>query len=144
MVPHTVDQLVPVSFSTTSIQVIVPFDRVTGHVYLNAIGATVDEAKSPFTVGAIEMTEEETENLDFIESRLVIGAAEHVGDVLFPVSVPVHGQTAVPLLSAIGSSATEAAVNIAFVNEDADDFVIVSGGIEMPVLLPKNGPLKLG
>jgi hypothetical protein len=126
-------------------EVIVPFDRVTGKVYLNAIGATRNEAELPFAAGAIEMSEEELDSLDFIPSALMMALGSEPDPTLFPVSVPIDRETGKPLLSATGSNDTEARVNLDFLNKDADAYSFASCGIKMPQLLESQpSQVKLG
>ncbi len=131
--------------SSRSFEIVVPFDRVSGRVYLNAIGANRAEAERPFACGAVEMSAEEIENLDFTTSRLQIAAGDDLDPRFFPVSVPMHRVSALPVLAAIGSNDTEATVNLDFLNEDAADYYFASAGIEMTQLLELQATqLKIG
>jgi len=114
-------------------KICVPFDRRTGEVYLNAIGSNEDEAMKPFVDGCFESIR--LDDLDFIgcvEAELITGCDIHEG--LFPVSLPCSKETGKPELSAIGSNADEARVNLGYVGLDEEDYLFEAAGIRMPLL----------
>lgn len=127
-------------FARGQFGIVVPFDRVTGRVYLNGVGGSRGEAEAPFELGAIEMTEDEAAQLDFIEATLFVFETPAGDSDMFPCVVPVHRKTGSPLLSAIGSNEAEAEANISFSNEDVDDYALMPGGIVMPGYSPSLAP----
>jgi hypothetical protein len=79
------------------------------------------------------------DNLDFIESKLVLVYGSEPDFGLFPVSVPIDRHSGMPLLSATGSSDEEARGYLNFLNKDA--YLILATGIEMPRLLENQSDL---
>lgn len=111
----------------------VPFDRRTGDVYLNAIGSNEDEALKPFVDGCFEgIRLDDLEFIGCVEAELITGC--DIPDDLFPVSLPFSKETGKPELTAIGSNADEARVNLGYIGLDEEDYLFEAAGIRMPPL----------
>lgn len=117
----------------------VPFDRRTGDVYLNAIGSNEDEALKPFVDGCFEgIRLDDLEFIGCVEAELITGC--DILDHLFPVSLPFSKETGEPELTAIGSNADEARVNLGYIGYDEKDYVFEAAGIRMPPLQIEHMP----
>lgn len=110
----------------------VPYEIDTGKVFLNAIGSNQETAAKPFVDGAFEAYNE----IDFATAELILveGISE-LDQSLFPCIVPLDS-SGVPFLEGIGSSATEARINVEYANREPGEFSYHTGALKMTIPLP--------
>jgi hypothetical protein len=135
-----VQQAVYVEASSTlspsqPIEVVIPYDRETGRVYLNAIGANVHEAME--ALRAISLDEDAHDRIDTINASLEFSEAALQQADLFPVHVPFDRETGAIFIAGIGSNYTEALVNLDFWNQDQGNFAILRASLVMPQMILK-------
>ena len=112
------------------VQVFVPYEVETGKVYLNGIGGTLEAASRPFSDGVIEVGG----TIEFATGDLLFESGSHDAD-LFPCVVPVEVSTGKPMLDGIGSTETEARVNVEYAGGNVAEYDFVAGGLRMTLLL---------
>ncbi len=125
-----------VPFRSERYEVVIPYDAGVGHVFLNAIGASEEEALAGLR--AIELDDEVANRIETIQATLDFSDAAALRSDLFPVCVPVHRGTGEIFAAGIGSSTTEAEVNLDFWSKDQDDYTLVSASLVMPKILPES------
>lgn len=121
-----------------NIEVVIPYDSGTGHVYLNATGG--DEADAFEALRAIEIDDEAQDRIRTTLATVDFSVSAQAREDLFPVYVPFERNTHHCVVSAIGSSVTEVEVNLDFWGKDHTQYDIINAALIMPQLIAEPSP----
>lgn len=123
-------------------KVIVPYDSRTGHVYLNSLGKTEDEARVAFDKGFFDLNDNDLECIKFVTGELSVGGQDD-NPSLFPVVVPYAKTDNTPLIRCAGSNRDEAGINLESESLDPADYLFESGVITIDLALDHDAPPSL-
>ncbi|NTF17057.1 hypothetical protein G6L37_01265 [Agrobacterium rubi] len=124
------DRVSDFNASVGMIPVLVPYDRQADYLYLDAIGASRQEALSQFMSHMrFDLTLSEIFHLEFVEAELHFGGDRPVTGDLLPCVLPVSAGQALPM--GVSSSKEECCRILGILKHDPAHFTFVDAALKL-------------